>query len=86
MRPESKQVVAAHPGTERIVLFELIRQGRPERQTRSELERELYDVDPGAIRDSLASLAAVGVVSLDGEAVQASPAVRRIDALDMICV
>jgi hypothetical protein len=34
--------------------------------------------------NSLSSLAAVGVVNLDGNIVQASPAVWRIDALDMI--
>lgn len=84
MQSESKQVAPAYPGTERIVLFELLRRGRPEKRTRSDLERELYDVDPVAIRGSLVSLAAVGVVCLDGKAVQASPAVRRVDALDMI--
>lgn len=81
-----QDIYSADPGTERIVLFALLRDKRPELWTRSELERDLYDVDPDAIRDSLVSLGAVGVVSLDGEQVQASPAARRIDALDMICV
>lgn len=84
--PKSKQVDPAFPGTERIVLFALLRDGTPERWSRAELERDLYDVDPYAIWGSLLSLEAVGVVSLDGEAVQASQAARRIDALDMICV
>jgi hypothetical protein len=86
MRPKSKQVAPADPGTERIVLLELLRDERPEEWTRTELEHELYDVDPDAIVGFLEALAAVGVVSLDGEAVQASPAARRIDALDMICI
>jgi hypothetical protein len=76
----------AFPGTERIVLFALLRDERPEQWTRSELEADLYDVDPDAIRGSLMSLGAVGVVRLDGEHVQASPAARRIDALNMISV
>lgn len=86
MRLESKQVVPVYPGTERIILFALLRNGRPQRWSRAELEHDLYDVEPDAIRGSLASLEAVGVVKLDGEQVQASPAARRIDALDMICV
>jgi hypothetical protein len=86
MRPKSKQVLPADPGTERIVLFELLRDERPAQWTRSELEHELHDIDPDAIISSLESLAAVGVVNLDGETIQASPAARRIDALEMICV
>jgi len=76
----------ADPGTERVVLFALLCSEHAQCWSRLELERELYDVDPDAIRGSLASLGAVGVVKLDGEQVQASPAARRIDALDMICV
>ena len=76
----------AFPGTERIVLFVLLRRAHSERWSRPELERELYDVDPDAIRGSLVSLGAVGAVNLDGEHVQVSSAVWRIDALDMICI
>jgi hypothetical protein len=76
----------AFPGTERIVLFALLRAKRPELWTRSQLERDLYEVDSYAIRGALASLGTVGVVKLNGEHVQASPAAWRIDALDMICV
>ena len=76
----------AFPGTERIVLFALLRATRAQCWSRGELERDLYDVDPAAIRGSLLSLETVGALRLDGEQVQASPAVRRIDALDMICV
>jgi len=81
-----QDIYPADPGTERVVLFVLLRSEHPQCWSRLELERDLYDVDPDAIRGSLSSLAAVGVVSLDGEQVQASPAARRIDALDMICV
>jgi hypothetical protein len=86
MQHESKLVVSGDPGTERILLFALLRSGRPAQWSRLELERELYDVAPDVIRGSLVALGAIGVVSLDGEQVQASPAVRRIDALDMICI
>jgi hypothetical protein len=74
------------PGTERIVLFALLHKAHAQEWSRAELEADLYDVDPDAISGSLASLIAVGVVSLSCGMVLASPAVRRIDALDMICI
>jgi hypothetical protein len=82
----AQPIPPAFPGTERIVLFVLLRRAHSERWSRPELERELYDVDPDAIRGSLVSLGAVGVVSLNGEHIEASPAAWRIDALDMICI
>jgi Bacterial RNA polymerase, alpha chain C terminal domain len=77
---------ADYPGLERLILLELLRHKRPKQRSRPELERALSDMDRNAIHDSLCSLAAVGAVNLDGRTVQASPAARRIEALDMICI
>jgi hypothetical protein len=85
MQNESNQVPPGDPGTERLLIFLLLRDDHRQWSC-TEIEADLYDVDPGAIRDSLAYLAAVGVVTLDGEAVEASAAARRIDALCEIAV
>jgi hypothetical protein len=81
----SNQVPPGDPGTERVLIFLLLRDDH-RRWSRSEVEADLYDVDPDAIRGSVAYLAAVGVVTLDGETVEASAAARRIDALCEIAV
>jgi hypothetical protein len=81
----SNQVPPGDPGTERVLIFLLLRDDH-RRWSRSEVEADLYDVDPDAIRDSLAYLAAVGVATLDGESFEASAAARRIDALCEIAV
>jgi hypothetical protein len=83
MQTESCQVPPGDPGTERLLVLLLLRADHP-RWSRSELEADLYDVDRDAIRRSVAYLAAVGVATLDGTTVEASPAARRIDALCMI--
>lgn len=83
MTATSTEQTPADPGTERLILLELL---RGERCTREQLERELYDVDPDAIADALTSLAAIGAANLDGEMVRASAAIRRLDTLHMICL
>lgn len=86
MHEESKQVPPSDEGTERLVLLQLLRDDRPVRWTRVRLERALYDVDRTAIREAVVSLAAVGVVILNGKHLQASPCAWRIDALGMIAI
>jgi hypothetical protein len=83
MRTESCQVPPGDPGTERLLVLLLLRTDHP-RWSCPELEADLYDVDRDTIWSSLAYLAAVGVVVIDRETVEASPAARRIDALCMI--
>jgi hypothetical protein len=69
-----------------VVVLQLLRDDRPDGWPRAELLRELDDVDPDAIRDAVASLAAAGVVILDGEHIQASPCARRLDALGLVTI
>jgi hypothetical protein len=86
MHDESKQVPPGDEGTERVVLYQLLRDDHPVRWTRVGLERALYDVDRTAIREAVASLAVVGGVILNGKHVQASACAWRIDALGMIAI
>jgi hypothetical protein len=81
----SKQV-PPDEGTERAVLFQLLRDDRPEWWSRGDVLSELYDMDPDAIGKAVISLAAVAVVVLDGKHVRASASARRIDALGMISI
>jgi hypothetical protein len=71
---------------QRMIVLQVLRDDHPEQWTRAELEQESPDLDPRAMHDGLARLAAEGVVILDGEAVMASPCVRRMDALELIGV
>lgn len=71
---------------QRMIVFQVLRDDHPERWTRTELQQESPDLDPRAVRDGLARLAAEGVVILDGETVTASPCIRHIDALELIGV
>ena len=54
--------------------------------SRAEIEHALNDIDPLAISDALAQLAAEGVVILEGETVTATPCARSLDALGLIGV
>jgi hypothetical protein len=86
MHDESKQVPPGDEGTERVVLFQLLRDDHSVRWTRVGLARALYDVDRTAIREAVVSLAAVGAVIPDGKHLQASPCAWRLDALGMIAI
>jgi hypothetical protein len=79
MQPESKQVPVR---VERIVaLFAL---DHPEGCSRAELDGELHDIDPEAIRAALSGLEAVGIVTIEGEKVRASECIKHLDALNLI--
>jgi hypothetical protein len=84
--PDESEQVLADDATERVVMFQLLRDDRPERWSREDLLSELYDVDPDAIGEALVSLAAVAAVILDSEHVRASTCAQRIDALGMIAI
>ena len=71
---------------QRMIVLQVLRDDHPEPWTPTELQRESPDLDPQAVRDGLARLAAEGVVILDGETVTASPCIRHIDALELIGV
>lgn len=81
MRAKSKQV-PGDLGTERVVVLQVLDGER----SRTELERELHDIDREAISGALSSLEALGVVIVEGEQVRASPCAQRLDALGLITV
>jgi hypothetical protein len=71
---------------QRAIVMQLLRDDRPERWSRAELEREVSNIKPLDISDALAQLNAEGVVVLKGEQLQASGCARYLDALELICV
>jgi DNA-binding HxlR family transcriptional regulator len=71
---------------ERAIVMQVLREDRPERWSRTELERELSDIAPLDITDALARLQTEGVVVLEGEQVRASGCARYLDALNLICI
>jgi hypothetical protein len=71
---------------ERAVILQVLRDDRNERWSRSELEREIYDIDPSAIADALARLSEIGIVHIAGELVWAGRGARRLDQLGMISI
>jgi DNA-binding HxlR family transcriptional regulator len=72
--------------TERLIVLQLLRDDHDERWSRAELETALDDVEPLALSDAIAHLERRGVVVTQGEHVLASPAVRRIDELELVGV
>jgi len=86
MQDTSKQASPGDPGTEAVVLLQLLRDDHPEPWTLAGLDDALYDVDEKAIEEAVESLAAVGVVVLDGKTIEASPSAWRIEALGFICI
>lgn len=71
---------------ERAIVFQVLRDDHPEKWTRVELEQEASDIEPLTVSDALMSLEAEGVVSLDGDQVEASLCVRHLDTLGLIAV
>jgi hypothetical protein len=71
---------------ERAIVLQVLRDDHPERWSRAELERELYDVEPLIIGGALERLREEGVVHLSGELVWASRCARHLDALGMISI
>jgi len=85
MQHQSKQDRGClDPRTERLVAIEVLERTdglMPER-----LERQLRPTEPELVRDAVASLERVGVVVVKRSRVHPSAALRRIDALDLICM
>lgn len=71
---------------ERAIVLQVLRDDRPERWSRAELEREIFDIAPLAISDALERLREEGVVHLSGELVWASRCARHLDALGMVSI
>jgi hypothetical protein len=70
MQNKSNQIPGGHDWrTERSLVLMIL--DRPERCSRAILEAELHDIEPLTVSHALTSLEAEGVVSLDGDQVEA---------------
>jgi DNA-binding IclR family transcriptional regulator len=87
MQDESKQFPDGEPATERIVVLQLLRNDRSEWWSRAEVLRKLRDINPDAVRGSLAHLERLGLLDRNGARFKASDGLRYIDVvLDLICL
>jgi DNA-binding IclR family transcriptional regulator len=87
MHDESKQFPCGDPGTERIIVLQLLRKDRSEWWSRAQVLRKLHDINPNAVRGSLEHLARLGLLDRDGARFKASELLRYVDdALDLICL
>ncbi len=85
MRDSSKHVDGpCDPFTEGVVVNLILgaKRGYPLARLRSELD----DIDPEAVEDAIQSLGRVGVVIPKRTRLHMSPALRRLDDLQMICL
>jgi hypothetical protein len=71
---------------ERSLVLAVLDDNHAERWTRTELEREHFDVEPADVASALERPCEAGVVVLDGEEVWALPTARYLNGLGMICV
>jgi hypothetical protein len=72
---------------QRAIVHQVIRDDHPERWTREELERELFDIDPHVVGEAIAWLKCEDV--LEGAKltiVWASRSLRYLDALELISI
>ncbi len=86
MHDESKQFPDGEPATERIIVLQFLRDDRSEWWPRAEVLRRLRDIDPGAVRGSLAHLERLGLLDRNGARFRASDGLRHIDFLDLIAI
>ncbi len=87
MHDESKQFPDGDPGTERIIVLQLLRKDRSEWWSRTEVLRKLDDIDEDAIVGSLAHLERLGLLDRNGARFKASDGLRHIDVvLDLIAI
>ncbi len=87
MQDQSKGSWARDPAiVERSIVLELLRDDHEEWWTLAELGREIYDIAGPAIAEAALRLRDSGVAELDGERVRASPCLRYLDGLGMVCI
>jgi hypothetical protein len=72
--------------TERAIVLQVLRTDHPARWTRAELQAEIYDVDPAAIRRALRRLKTHGVICLEGKELWASLCTWRLEDLGMVSI
>lgn len=83
--PSNQDRGTGSPLVEELIVLQVLRNDRPDGCSISELHAEI-GFEREDIIEAVDSLAAVGVVVLDGKQVRASQATKRIDALGMICI
>jgi hypothetical protein len=71
---------------ERAIVLQVLRDDHPERWTLEELTQEIEDMPAEIVAEAVRRLADVGVMVLGEEECKASPAARRIDALELISI
>jgi hypothetical protein len=71
---------------ERAIVLQVLRDDHDGRWTRAELEREIYDIEPAAIREALERLCGEGVVYISGQLVWASRCALHLDQLGMVSI
>jgi DNA-binding IclR family transcriptional regulator len=81
--PSKQDRGTGSPLVEELIVLQVLRDDRPDGCSITELHKEI-GFEREDITEAVDSLAAVGVVVLDGEQVRPSQATKRIDALDMI--
>ena len=87
MTPTPNQCPDGEPATERIIVLQLLRNDRSEWWRRAEMLRKLRDIDPDAVRGSLAHLERLGLLDRNGARFKASDGLRYIDdTLDLIAI
>jgi DNA-binding HxlR family transcriptional regulator len=84
--PQGRSGPGPLAGTENLVLLQVLRDDHSERWTREELRRELVNIDPEAIDESLKAMEAAGVVVLDGDHVEPSRCARWFDAHYLVTI
>ena len=87
MQHEPNQVPgAAERRVQRLVVLQLLRDDHDRLWSGCELADRLPEVEAQALAGAIDSLTQEGVLCADGDALWASPALRRVDQLELICV
>ena len=73
-----------NPRTEALIVTCLL--GEKRGITLKRLNRELDDLEPGWVDESIESLEKAGVVFVSDTRIHGTPAMQRLDDLEMICI
>jgi hypothetical protein len=73
-----------NPRTEALIVTCLL--GEKRGVTLKRLRRELDDLEPGWVDESIESLERAGVVFVSDTRLHGTPAMQRLDDLDLICI
>lgn len=73
-----------NPRTEALIVTCLL--GEQHGITLKHLNKELDDLKPGWVDESIESLERAGVVFVSDTRLHGTPAMQRLDALDLICI